>query len=108
MQATAALACASIGYTAKHMRVASWIVRNIARRLTVREWEDLRSQLNRVRGDFLNDPGGEPAWMAQAMLISGEDHRFFGHGGVDAVAVCRAVWRGVVLRRREGASTIEM
>lgn len=42
------------------------------------------------------------------MLMAGEDHRYLCHGGVDAIAVCRALWRTAVRGRREGASTIEM
>lgn len=32
--------------------------------------------------------------LARELLISGEDHRFFSHGGIDLLAVCRAVCRG--------------
>jgi len=73
-----------------------------------REWFELRQRLVRVYKSRLDDYTGGPSILAQQMLISGEDHRFFSHGGIDLLAVCRAVWRGVVLRRREGASTIEM
>jgi membrane peptidoglycan carboxypeptidase len=50
----------------------------------------------------------DPPSLAQQLLISGEDHRFFRHGGIDPIAICRAIWRGIVLGRHEGASTIEM
>jgi len=49
-----------------------------------------------------------PPLLAQQLLISGEDHRFFLHGGIDLIAVCRVIWRRVVSGKREGASTIEM
>jgi penicillin-binding protein 1A len=49
-----------------------------------------------------------PPLLMQQLLISGEDHRFFTHVGVDLIAIARAVWRGTVLGRVEGASTIEM
>lgn len=42
------------------------------------------------------------------LLIAGEDHRFINHNGVDYIALCRAFWRTVFCRRREGASTIAM
>ncbi len=46
--------------------------------------------------------------LAQQFLISGEDHRFFQHQGVDYIAVCRAIWRRFSTGKIEGASTIEM
>jgi len=49
-----------------------------------------------------------PTTLAQELLISGEDHRFFRHGGVDPIAICRAVWRRIAFGRSEGGSTIEM
>jgi penicillin-binding protein 1A len=59
-------------------------------------------------GAHLSGCGCLPTTLAQQLLISGEDHRFFRHGGIDPIAICRAVWRGIVLGQREGASTIEM
>jgi monofunctional glycosyltransferase len=89
----------------------SWlglIISKIARVLLHHEWEALRPQLAVLYHAHLQDADGTPPWIAQALLISGEDHRFFDHSGVDVIALCRAVWRGCVLGRREGASTIEM
>jgi membrane peptidoglycan carboxypeptidase len=48
-----------------------------------------------------------PPLVAQRLLVSAEDHRHGRHGGIDYYAICRAVWRRLVQRRREGASTIE-
>jgi membrane carboxypeptidase/penicillin-binding protein PbpC len=72
------------------------------------QWHSLRVQLAHEYRRHLDRPESVPPLLAQQLLISGEDHRFFRHGGVDLVAICRAVWRGSVLGRREGASTIEM
>ena len=72
------------------------------------EWLQLRDRLAEAYKSHNDDCTGCPSIFAQELLISGEDHRFFGHGGIDLIAVGRAVWRGVVYRRREGASTIEM
>lgn len=80
--------------------LAFWLVR--------REWFELRYALARLYQSHMDDGISCPSALAQQLLISGEDHRFFSHGGIDLVAVCRAVWRSVVLRRPEGASTIEM
>jgi membrane carboxypeptidase/penicillin-binding protein PbpC len=80
--------------------VALWFVR--------REWLELRERLARAYKSHKDDYTGCPSILARQLLISGEDHRFFGHSGIDLIAVCRSVWRGVVFRRPEGASTIEM
>ncbi len=80
--------------------VALWLLRS--------EWFDLRERLARVYKLHKDDYARCPSFLAQQLLISGEDHRFFSHGGIDLIAVCRAVWRSVVSRRPEGASTIEM
>jgi len=68
----------------------------------------LRAELTRVYRSHVNAAGCHPTALAQQLLISGEDHRFFRHGGIDPIAICRATWRGIVLGRPEGASTIEM
>jgi len=80
--------------------LALWLVRH--------EWLELRGRLAQAYTLHKDDCLGCPSVLAQQLLISGEDHRFFGHGGIDLIAVCRAVWRDVAFRRREGASTIEM
>jgi membrane carboxypeptidase/penicillin-binding protein len=80
--------------------VALWSMR--------RDWFELRERLARTYKSYKDDYAGCPSLLAQQLLISGEDHRFFGHSGIDLIAVCRALWRGVVFRLPEGASTIEM
>ena len=80
--------------------LALWLVRQ--------EWFELRDRLVQVYKSHNGDFAGCPSILAQQLLISGEDHRFFRHGGIDLIAICRAVWHGVVFQRREGASTIEM
>ena len=42
------------------------------------------------------------------LLIAGEDHRFKFHSGVDVIALIRASWKTLILKQREGASTIAM
>jgi len=80
--------------------VALWLLR--------REWLKLRAELIREYRLHVDAAGCHPTALAQQLLISGEDHRFFRHGGIDTIAICRAIWRGIVLGRPEGASTIEM
>jgi membrane peptidoglycan carboxypeptidase len=84
------------------------IISKFAVLLLHREWKYLRPQLLGLHRRHLCEVSSGPPWIAQALLISGEDHRFFDHAGIDFIAVCRAIWRGLALRRREGASTIEM
>jgi len=90
------------------MKQCASLVRWASSCLLRREWEQLRLVVHGLVAASAADPANEPPWIVQAFLISGEDHRFFRHGGIDVLAVCRAVWRGKVLGRREGASTIEM
>jgi penicillin-binding protein 1A len=73
-----------------------------------REWHDLRLELAALYAAHIADVAGCPPLLAQQLLISGEDHRFFVHAGVDLIAVLRSMWRRTVLGRVEGASTIEM
>jgi len=79
---------------------ALWILR--------REWKKLRVQLAKLHRSYVGVDRFRPTSLAQRMLILGEDHRFFSHGGIDPIAICRAIWRGVFLGKPEGASTIEM
>jgi len=90
------------------MRVLSRIVAFFAARLLRHEWPGLRVQLAKVYRSQIHATDFCPTALAQQLLISGEDHRFFSHGGIDPISICRAIWRGIVLRRPEGASTIEM
>lgn len=90
------------------MKQFAWFVAVLALWLVRREWLELRGCLAQAYKSHQGDHVGCPSPLAQQLLISGEDHRFFKHGGIDLIAVCRAVWRGLVFRRREGASTIEM
>lgn len=50
--------------------------------------------------------GRAPPILCQA-LVAAEDHRFYGHSGVDLVAIARALWQFVVRGQIQGASTIE-
>ena len=90
------------------MRALAKMVSLLALLFLRREWLGLRRNLGEVYRAHLNASGRQPTTLAQQLLVSGEDHRFFRHGGIDPTAICRAMWRGIVLGRREGASTIEM
>lgn len=90
------------------MQALSRIASIVALLLLRQEWLELRAELKRVYRSHLNDASCRPTALAQQLLISGEDRRFFRHGGIDPIAIFRAIWRGIVLGQPEGASTIEM
>lgn len=89
------------------MKFLSRMVSIVAIRLLRGEWVEFREQLIRTYR-LHSSKGLHPPILTQQLLISGEDRRFFRHGGIDPIAVGRAIWRGLVLGHREGASTIEM
>jgi membrane peptidoglycan carboxypeptidase len=73
------------------------------------EWAAVQRHLRHVKLKLEKVKESErPPRTLKMMLVSGEDHRFFSHCGVDPIAVCRAIWRTTVCGQREGASTIEM
>jgi membrane peptidoglycan carboxypeptidase len=92
--------------------MSNWISDMVLSRLALiflrREWANLARELRGLHDAHRRDEVYRPSWFLQALLLSGEDHRFFTHAGIDSIAICRAIWRGVVFQRREGASTIEM
>src|SRR6267378_715365 len=47
-----------------------------------------------------------PQVLISALLVA-EDHRFYVHGGVDPLAILRAIWHSFYHRRLIGGSTIE-
>lgn len=89
------------------MDIPSRICSFFAVRLVRGEWTNLQRKLTNLYSSH-EDTRYDPPMLAQQLLISGEDHRFFKHGGIDLIAICRAIWRYIALGRREGASTIEM
>src|SRR2546427_12721630 len=90
------------------MRLLSRCVVVLAQPFVEREWCALKQHIDMACGLYIDDHKNRPSVLAEELLVCGEDHRFFRHGGIDTIAVCRAVWRGLVLLRPEGASTIEM
>jgi hypothetical protein len=55
--------------------LALWLVRH--------EWLELRVRLAQAYKSHEEDYLGCPSVLAQQLLISGEDHRFFSHCGID-------------------------
>lgn len=88
------------------------MIRAIARFFTrfflCNEWKAVCISATRLLDNAQGHSHMEPAWLLQALLVSGEDHRFFRHQGVDMKSLCRAAWRTFVCGQREGGSTIEM
>ncbi len=89
------------------MRILSQIFSFFALLLLRDEWNEFKKMLIYSYSAY-EKSNYIPPLLAQKLLISGEDHRFFQHGGVDLIAICRVVWRRVISGKHEGASTIEM
>jgi penicillin-binding protein 1A len=91
------------------MKLLKWGLLRIGRVLYAKEWQHLLQEARRVILELEKVPEThQPPYVLQAMLVTGEDHRFHSHFGIDFIAVCRASWRTIVCGHREGASTIEM
>lgn len=70
-----------------------------------KEWQGIKS---RVEGIKAATEQMDISPTLVALLIAAEDHRFNSHPGVDLISLCRAIWRTLVCRKREGGSTIAM
>jgi membrane peptidoglycan carboxypeptidase len=91
------------------MRLMSWFLSRVALCIYAEEWLSIKHQLRLIMLKFENVKSLQrPSYELQMMLVSGEDHRFYSHCGMDPIAMCRAIWRTTVCGQREGASTIEM
>ena len=80
----------------------------IAHLLLRKEWSSLKQSLDLEYRRYLTDDDNSVSPFLSRLLISGEDHRYFGHNGIDLIAICRALWRRLAWGVCEGASTIEM
>jgi len=80
----------------------------IARLLLHKEWRSLKQTLDLEYKHYLTDDDNSVSPFLLKLLISGEDHRYFRHNGIDIIAVCRVLWRRIAWGVCEGASTIEM
>ncbi len=83
------------------------VIRSIAQVLFCKEWQLVRSCIYSEQLKLMRQPSLKPHVFAHRLLISGEDHRHMRHPGFDLYAICRAIWRRLTLRSKEGASTIE-
>lgn len=88
------------------MKAVVFLIRLAARVLLQSEWERVETAL---KANYAKQQSSRIVLspLLQMLLISGEDHRFFSHGGFDVVAIFRALWKNTVFGKREGASTIE-
>ncbi len=89
------------------MQLLAVILRLLAKTLLRQEWARLRVELKMQHSRLQQRGELSPPLVAQCLLVSGEDHRHRRHPGFDIIAIGRALWRGVFLGIREGASTIE-
>jgi membrane peptidoglycan carboxypeptidase len=70
-------------------------------------WQKLKHNLSDIYFDYLSSVKHEIPPIVVITLIAGEDHRFFQHGGIDIIAICRAIWNLLAYNKLQGASTIE-
>jgi membrane peptidoglycan carboxypeptidase len=89
------------------MNMTKKVLQFLAIRLIHEEWEFLRPILVLEYRKYIHSKESFPPVTVQRLLISGEDHRFFSHPGFDLIAICRAIYRRLILGKIEGASTIE-
>ena len=69
------------------------------------KWEKLLNEVNQLKINLYTSPQNSELLK---LLIAGEDHRFKFHNGVDIIALIRALWKTLILNKREGGSTIAM
>lgn len=72
------------------------------------EWDKLRESVDKLELEIRFSQSPPPTWEMCEFLIAGEDHRFWGHSGVDLWALCRAFTKTVFCASRQGGSTIAM
>ncbi len=69
------------------------------------KWQVLFEEINKSKQNICVIPKNSELLR---LLIAGEDHRFKFHSGVDVIALIRASWKTLILKQREGGSTIAM
>lgn len=69
------------------------------------KWQALFEEINKSKQNMCVIPRNSELLR---LLIAGEDHRFKFHSGVDVIALIRASWKTLILKQREGGSTIAM
>ncbi len=71
------------------------------------EWRQIRRDLHARHDRFRKSLALQiPTILVHALIVA-EDRRFYAHGGVDPIAVARALWRVTAQGKIEGASTLE-
>lgn len=85
-----------------------WSIRAQWPRLAHWEWKRLLSKVECIIAEMESSDFPKPTYRMCQLLVAGEDHRFHHHGGVDPMALCRAIWKTFFCGRRQGGSTIAM
>lgn len=80
--------------------VLYWIARAYAKD----HWPRLNSEIRHQKYSLNKALPIEPVLVE--CLVLAEDRRYGKHYGFDPLAICRAIWRRLTTRKREGASTI--
>jgi penicillin-binding protein 1A len=84
-------------------RVGAFVALVVARR----QWREIRGDLAAAHGRYATWVRPRLSPVTVAALVAAEDPRFHRHGGIDAVRLGRALWRGGLRRALERGTTLE-
>lgn len=73
-----------------------------------KRWIHLRNIVDELQRELLMTNAAQPNPRMCEFLVFAEDHRFPRHPGFDVFALCRATWKTLFCRSRQGGSTIAM
>ncbi len=94
-------------FSIKEASLITFVLKFIGRLLYQKEWSHIKKKIDTEILNLEQYPQKIPPLILQQALLSGEDHRFFDHQGYDKIAICRAIWKRITRKAREGGSTIE-
>lgn len=93
----------------KFKMIKNHILENVFRELNIYLlWRQLRSSIDTLELEISRTTLPRPTLRMCEFLILAEDRRYSQHPGVDAFALCRAVWKTKFCGSRQGGSTIAM
>ncbi|VVD98668.1 penicillin-binding protein [Pandoraea eparura] len=79
----------------------------VSRPFLAGEVESLRARIGSIIATIDAEDSSYSFYLAQKLLVSGEDRRASSHAGVDVVAIFRALFVRISSGRRQGGSTLE-
>ena len=79
----------------------------VAKIILHEQWKPIEAELGLAYRDYSSLVKPQMSKKLIEVLIIGEDHRFYQHGGVDFISILRAIWKFIFKNTIEGGSTIE-